>query len=267
MNRRNITIAVIGVLAIGIALVIYGILSTPRKSAAPPRNVVIAAMNIPANTRIVPAMVTTEQKPGDQVEPAALSDPADAVGMLASADIPQGAVLTPTRLARPAPQPQGLQVAVGMRAITIAVDNVKGVAGLLVPGDHVDVLAAPIRGGGIAPKAYAIVRDARVLAVGRNIGVPEAAPTGSPGAAAAAPKPTLPPNTWITLAVSPPQADTIMAADLDGVVRLALRSAHEPTRSVAAETIVFEEKRGPSGPPKPEGVVVVNGSTVTRVVP
>jgi pilus assembly protein CpaB len=267
MNRRNITIAVIAVLGLGIGLVVYGILSTPRKSSAPPRNVVIAAMNIPANTRIVPAMVTTEQKPADQVEPTALADPADAVGMLASADIPQGAVLTPLRLARPAPQPQGLQVAVGLRAITIAVDNVKGVAGLLVPGDHVDVLATPIRGGGIAPQAYAIVRDARVLAVGRNIGAPEPQPQAS-GAASPAPRPTVGPNTWITLAVTPPQADTIMAADLDGVVRLALRSAHEPARSLSSETIVYEVKKaGPSGPPKPQGVVVVNGSSVTRVIP
>src|SRR5581483_7231727 len=114
MNRRNITIAVVGVLAIGIALVIYGILATPRKNTAPPRNVVIAAMNIPANTRIVPAMVTTEQKPGDEVEPAALIDPGAAVGMLAAADIPQGTVLTPMRLAQPAPPQQGLQVAVGL---------------------------------------------------------------------------------------------------------------------------------------------------------
>ncbi|HEY1976097.1 MAG TPA: Flp pilus assembly protein CpaB [Candidatus Baltobacteraceae bacterium] len=266
MNRRNITIAVVGVLAIGIALVIYGILATPRKSSSPPRNVVIASMNIPANSRIVPAMVTTEQKPTDQVEPTALSDPADAVGMLASADIPQGAVLTPLRLSRPAPQPQGLQVPVGQRAITIAVDPVKGIAGLLIPGDHVDVLASPVRGGAIAPNAYAIVRDARILAVGRNTGTPEAAPSASPGAAPA-PKPSPANNTWITLAVSPPQADTIMAADLDGVVRLALRSPHEPARSLSAETIVYETKRGPSGPPKPQGVVVVNGSSVTRVVP
>lgn len=266
MNRRNITVAVIGVLAIGIALVIYGILSTPRKGAGQPRNVVVAAMNIPANTRIVPAMVTSEQKPSDQVEPAALTDPGAAVGMLATADIPQGTVLTPMRLARPAPQPQGLQVAVGMRAITIAVDQVKGIAGLLIPGDHVDVLASPSKGGSI-PAAYAIVRDARVLAVGRQTGDLEPAPTASPGPNARA---TPAPYPNVTLAVTPQQADTIMAADLDGTLRLALRSAHEPARSLSAETIVYEEKRpaGPSGgPPKPQGVVVVNGSSVTRVIP
>lgn len=264
MNRRNVTIAVVGVLAIGIALVIYGILATPRKNEAPPRNVVVAAMNIPANTRIVPAMVTAEQKPGDQVDAAALTDPAEAVGMLATADVPQGTVLTQTRLARPAPQLQGLQVAVGLRAITIAVDNVKDVGGLLIPGDHVDVLASPIRSNSAAPQAYAIVRDARVLAVGRDMGGPAPQPSGSPG-----PAPTVPPNTWITLAVSPPQADTIMAADLGGEVRLALRSAHEPARSLSAETIVYQVQKAaaPSGPPKPQGVVVVNGSTVTRVEP
>lgn len=266
MNRRNITIAVVGVLAIGIALVIYGILATPRKSSSPPRNVVIASMNIPVNTRIVPAMVTTEQKPTDQVEPTALSDPADAVGMLASADIPQGAVLTPLRLSRPAPQQQGLQVPMGQRAITIAVDMVKGVAGLLIPGDHVDVLATPIRGSGVAPQAYAIVRDARILAVGRNIGTPEAAPSASPGGAPA-PKPSPANNTWITLAVSPREADTVMAADLTGVVRLALRSAHEPARSEPAEAIVYSVSKPAGGPPKPQGVVVVNGSSVTRVIP
>ena len=268
MNRRNVTIAVIAVLALGIGLVVYGILATPRTGSAPPRNVVVAAMNIPANTRIAPAMVTTAQKPADQVEPSALTDPAEAVGMLATADTPQGTVLTPLRLARPAVQEQGLQVPLGQRAITLAVDNVKGVAGLLLPGDHVDVLATPIRGGGVAPQAYGIVRDARVLAVGRNSGLPQPAPSGSPGPA---PQPTVPDNTWITLAVTPPQADTIMAADLGGVVRLALRSSHEPARSLSAETIVYSEPAaraaGPSGPPKPVGVVVVNGSTVTTVVP
>ena len=210
-------------------------------------------------------MVTTEQKPTDQVEATALSDPADAVGMLASADIPQGAVLTPLRLARPAPQPQGLQVPVGQRAITIAVDMVKGVAGLLIPGDHVDVLATPIRGSGVAPQAYAIVRDARILAVGRNIGTPEAAPSAAPGASPA-PRPSPANNTWITLALSPREADTVMAADLTGVVRLALRSAHEPARSVPAESIVYAVAK-PAGPPKPQGVVIVNGSSVTRVIP
>jgi pilus assembly protein CpaB len=265
MNRRNVTIAVIAVLAIGIALVIYGILSTPRKSSAPPRNVVIAAMNIPANTRIVPAMVTTEQKPTDQVEPNALADPTDAVGMLATSEIQQGAQITPARLARPVPAPVGLQVANGMRAITLAVDQVKGLAGLLVPGDHVDVLASPNRTGAANPGAYAIVRDARVLAVGRDTGAPQPQASGSPDPNARA---TPAPYPNVTIAVSPAQADTIMAADLSGTVRFALRSAHEPARSLASETIVYSQpKPGGGAPAKPFTVQVVTGSSSSQVQP
>jgi Flp pilus assembly protein CpaB len=127
-------------------------------------------------------------------------------------------------------------------------------------------LASPTNNNTNGPAAYAIVRDARVLAIGQNTGAPVVAPSGSP---APGPAPTVPVNTQVTLAVTPQQADIIMAADLNGTVRLALRSAHEPARSLGAETIVYESRKpaAPAGPPKPEGVVVINGSSVTRVVP
>lgn len=267
MSRRNVTIAVIAVLALGVALVVYGILSQPRKSAAPPKNVVIAAMNIPANARVVPAMVTTEQKPSDQVDPSALVDPADAVGMLAVADIPQGAQITPARLARPAAAPQGLQVAVGMRAITIQADLIKGVAGLLQPGDHVDVLASPNRII-TEPKTFAIVRDARVLAINQNIGVPQPAPAASGGGSPPpGPPPTPAPFFTVTLAVTPAQADTIMAADLNGTIRLALRSSHEPARSMTAEAFVYPTPIPPKAQNTPPGVQVVNGDQSAEVRP
>ena len=266
MNRRTITIAVIAVLAIGVALVVFSILTTPHKAAAPPRNVVIAAMNIPAGAKVVPAMVTTEQKPSDQVEPTALSDPADAVGMLATADIAQGAAITPARLARPAPVPQGLQVAAGLRAVTIGIDQVKGLSGLLKPGDHVDVLAAPNRNYN-QPQTFTIIRDARILAVGQDIGAPAVAPSGSPNPN---PTPVPPPATTITLAVTPPQADLIMTADLYGTVRLALRSPHEPGRSLSAEAYIYPTPPPPvqaAPPPTPFGVQVVSGDQSTSVRP
>lgn len=262
MSRRNITIAVIAVFTLGVALVVYGVLSAPRKAAAPPRNVVVAAMNIPANARIVPSMVSAVQKPSDQVEPDALVDPADAVGMIATSDIALGATITPARLARPAPPPQGPQVAVGMRAITIPIDVIKGVGGLLQPGDHVDVLAAPPRGAG-EPEAYAIVRDARVLAVGTSL-APAPAATGSPQPNAT----PVPPATTATLLVTPGQADIILAADLNTTLRLALRSPHEPMRSLAAQTIIYPTTAPPPQPnATPRGIPVVNGDTLTAVQP
>ncbi len=263
MNRRNITIAVICVLALGVALVVYGVLTAPHKEAAPPRSVVVAAMTIPAHAHIVGAMVSTAQKPADQVEPGALADPADVIGMVATSEIPQGAQISPMQIAQPALPPQGLQVAVGLRAITIPIDNVKGIAGLLQPGDHVDVLASPPRQNGPA-YAFAIVRDARVLAVGQML-----APTPMPGTATPGPSQTpVPAPVTATLLITPQQANTILAADLNTTLRLALRSPHEPARSLAAEPI---EWATPASQPQPQGsprgIPVIAGDTVLSVQP
>ena len=264
MNRRNIVIAVVLVGALAVGLIVYGVLLTPHKAAVPPRNVVIAAMNIPAHASIVSTMVTTEQRPADQVEPDAYADPSDAIGQIAVNDIPQGAEITPTRLAHPAPPPQGLQVAVGLRAITIPIDNVKGIAGLLQPGDHVDVLASPPRTAGAA-RAFAIVRDARVLAVGQSLG-----PSPSPiGVSTPAPSQTpAPPAVTATLLVTPQQANIILASDLNSTLRLALRSPHEPARSLAAEPIEYSTPAPPAPPPaSPRGLQVISGDSVTAVQP
>jgi pilus assembly protein CpaB len=264
MNRRNVVIVIVAVFAIAVGLVVYGVLLTPHKTAVPPRNVVIAAMNIPAHAHIVSAMVTTEQRPADQVETDALADPSDAIGMIATADIPQGAEITPTRIAHPAPPPQGLQIAVGLRAITIPIDNVKGIAGLLQPGDHVDILASPPRGNGNA-RAYAIVRDARVLAVGSQIAAtpnPLGASTPGPGGA-----PTPPPAVTATLLVTPEEANIILANDLNSTIRLALRSPHEPARSLAAETIEYSQPATPAPQASSRGIPVISGDTVTAVQP
>jgi hypothetical protein len=59
-----------------------------------------------------------------------------------------------------------------------------------------------------------------------------------------------------------------MAADLNGTVRLALRSSHEPSRSMTAEAFVY-----PTPPPPPQaqatpmGVQVVNGDQSSNVRP
>jgi pilus assembly protein CpaB len=264
MNRRNIVIAVVVFGALAVFLIVYGVLLTQPKATVQPRNVVIAALDIPARTPIVSTMVATEQKPPDQVEPDALADPSDAIGMIAANDIPKGAEITPTRLARPAPPPQGLQIAVGLRAITIPIDNVKGIAGLLQPGDHVDVLASPPRTTGTA-RAFAIVRDARVLAVGQSLG-----PSPNPvGVGTPAPSQTAaPPPVTATLLVTPQQANIILASDLNSTLRLTLRSPHEPARSLAAEPIEYSTPAPPAPPPAtPRGLQVISGDSVTAVQP
>jgi pilus assembly protein CpaB len=270
MNRRNITIAVVAILALGAGLVVYGLLTQPHKQAPPPRTVVVSTMRIPEHAHIVPAMLDVVQKPAEEATPDALSNTGDAVGMVATSDIPEGTQITPGELAKLAtPPPPALVVPKGMRAVTIPIDQVKGVAGLLRPGDRVDVIAIPPRSAG-TPMAYTILRDVNVLAVGQATWTvqPEVVPSAAPGAAATPPAAFVQPAT-ATLAVTPAEADLLASADVNAILRLALRPQGEPARSTTAETLIYPTPLpvatpvAPAAAPRgPTGIPVINGDVV-----
>jgi pilus assembly protein CpaB len=260
MSRRNITIAVVAFFAIGLGLVAYGVLLTPHKAEPAMRGIVVSAMNIPARAHVTAPMVTVTTRPADQVQSDALGNPSDAVGQVAAIDIPQGGVVTTSALTKPTPVPVGLQVPPGMRAVSIPIDPVKGVSGLLHPGDHVDVMSIPPRGTG-DPRAYSFLRDVTILAVGSDYANPQAAaaPNAPPGAATPPPGPA----GTVTLAVTPAQADQLASADLNTVIRLALRPQNERAQSQPVEALEYPQlaKPAPSSTPASlhPGVVVING--------
>jgi pilus assembly protein CpaB len=259
-NRRNITIAVVAVLAIGLGLVVYGVLMVPHKAEPAVRPVVMAALNIPARAQITAPMVTTTTRPVDQVQSDAIGDPSQAVGQLAAIGIPQGGVLVASALAKPTPIPVGVQVPAGMRAVSIQIDQVKGVSGLLHPGDHVDVMSIPPRGQG-DPQAYTFLRDVVVLAVGADYTNPQSAAVAN--APPGAPTPPPAPAATVTLSVTPEQADILAAADLNSTVRLALRPPHERAQSQPIQMVQYPQLATPGASPTPAslhpGVVVING--------
>jgi len=269
MNRRNITIAIAAILALGVGLVVYGVLTAPHKAVPLPRNVVVAAMRIPAHARIVPEMLTVVQKPPDQVDPSALTDPSQALGQIAMADIAQASPILPADVAAPpTPAPEVLHVANGMRAVTIPIDQVKGVAGLLRPGDHVDVIAVPPRSTQ-PPEAFTIIRDSKVLAVGTEVANPPEPVPASPGAQPT-PVPVVP--TTATLQVTPAQADLLTSADINATLRLALRSPREPADTHPAQEIEYPMPPAPPAPASgpaaaPQGVPVINGDKVEVAQP
>jgi len=263
MNRRNITIVVVAVLAIGLGLVVYGVLMQPHKAEPVARIVVTASMNIPARAHITAPMVIATTRPAEEVQSDAIGNPADAVGQVAAIDIPQGGIVTTSALAKPTPVPVGLQVPPGMRAVSIPIDMVKGVSGLVKPGDRVDVMSIPPRGEG-DPRAYSFLRDVLVLAIGADYTNPQATPV--PGAApGAAPPPTPAPGPagTATLAVTPQQADQLASADLNTVLRLALRPRGERASSQPVELVQYPQAAKPAPSTTPQsahpGVVVING--------
>jgi pilus assembly protein CpaB len=120
-----------------------------------------------------------------------------------------------------------VRLAPGKRAVSIQIDRVKGISGLLQPGDRVDVLAIPPRASnGQLPHTAAILRAIRVLAVGAELETTSATPS-----------PDYQNSTTVTLEVTPQQADLLASADANTTLRLALRSPREPLASQPTESL------------------------------
>jgi pilus assembly protein CpaB len=233
MNIRRTTLLIAIVLAIGTGWLTLTYLSSLRPPESQPRSVLVATQEIPARERITASMFHTESRPAQSLEPDALSDPNQAAGALALITIPAGAQLTASEIGTNVPSALPVRLQPGMRAVSIPIDRVKGVSGLIQPGDRVDVIAIPPTHNGAPPKAVTIFRGIRVLAVGNALEDASATPSPSEESAAT-----------VTLEVNPKQADMLAWADANSTLRLALRSPREPIRSEPTEQLTLD-----GGPP------------------
>ena len=252
MNKRTIMLAVAGILAIGAGLLTFNYLSSANKqgAAVPERPVLVAAQAIPAHTAITPDMVHVVMRSADAIDPNALSNESQANGIVALANLPAGSAITSSNTSTVAMISLATRLHPGMRAISIPVDDVKDVSGMVQPGDHVDVIAIPPRVTTTQPKAYTILRDIEVLAVGGSVNFTNAAPQNGQNAAQQSDART------VTLEVTASQADLLAMADLNSVLRLALRTPREKAEFAKTEQIVFanpDPPSAPNAPAKPSG--------------
>lgn len=135
-------------------------------------NVVVAKSDIPEMMTINDAMLEIQQRPKDFVEPGALSEPELIVGQVAGKAIAKGEQILESKLLEPGPETGiSLQVAPTKRAVTLPVDEVRGVAKLIRPGDRIDIYAAVDSGRGITQRREVsmIMQDVVVLATGVNV--------------------------------------------------------------------------------------------------
>ncbi len=231
MNSRRMTLVIALILAIGTGWLTLNYLSSIQRSSAinnQPRQIVVAAQEIPARVPITPAMLTTANRPAAAIEPDAFNDPSKVVGALSLITIPAGGTITLSKVGHPSDMPLPVRLQPGMRAVSIPIDKVKAVSGLIEPGDRVDVIAIPPKTGDSPPPAATILRGIRVLAVGPLLENTSATP---------APENQV--STTITLEVTPKQADLIEMADVNTNLRLALRSPREALNSQPTEALHF----------------------------
>ncbi len=140
-------------------------------------------------------------------------------------------------------------IEIGMRAIAVPVTDASGVAGLIQPRAHVDVLFT--RAGPMSEAlTTTILKDVVVLAIGRTTETVSSATAA--GAAAAAQSATRPSAQSATLLVDPEQAQMIELAKNLGKLSLALRNPLDRTVGGGdSATKPGDIDRGMTPPPRP----------------
>jgi pilus assembly protein CpaB len=216
MNRRLITILLIAFVIAGIcALMVYRIVGV-RLSAAKPvatTKVVAAAKDIPLGAVLTAADLTTVSIVGTPPKDAIVK-PEDAIGRGVVAEIYQGEPILASRISGPGAG-GGLAPTIpqGMRACAIKVDEVVGVAGFVIPGMRVDVMASGNPPGGNAnegPETETILQNIQVLSAGTDI---QKDAEGKPVQVQV-----------VNLLVTPQQAETLSLAATNLRLQLVLRN-------------------------------------------
>ena len=186
----------------------------------------------------------------------------DAIGRGVIANIYEGEPILDDRLAaRGAGAGMAAIIPSGMRAFPVAVNEVVGVAGFVVPGMRVDVLIAGVPPGGSGNRgtlSKTLLQSVEVLSAGQRI---DKDAEGKPQAVSV-----------VNLLVTPEQAETLTLATHETRVQLVLRNPLDTketktpgssTSILYAGTAVPPPKLAPQGQPRPATQVNVTAPKTT----
>lgn len=134
--------------------------------------VVVAAKDINEMETIDETMLKIVERPDSFREPNAVSDPEMAVGLVALAPIKEGEQILESKIMKPGPVTGlALQVAPSKRAVTLPIDEMRGVSKLINPGDRIDIVTALDVGKppNIRREIKTLMQDVTVLATGVRV--------------------------------------------------------------------------------------------------
>ncbi len=136
------------------------------------QRVVVALQDIEEMRTINETMLEVREKPVEFLQPKAVRSPEEVIGYVALAPIRKGEEILSNKLSPP-DKITGLsiQVTPERRAVTVPVDDIRGIGKLIVPGDRVDVLSAIEVGKGLNKTKIVrtILQNVVVLATGFRI--------------------------------------------------------------------------------------------------
>lgn len=136
------------------------------------KTVVVAKEDISEMQTIYDTMIETREMPSEFIQPDAISVSDEIIGNVAAVPIRKGQMILKNNLLTPGPDTGiSLQVAPSKRAVAIPIDEVRGVAKMIRPGDRVDIFAAVDNGKGVNQRreVFTMMSDVVVLATGVSV--------------------------------------------------------------------------------------------------
>jgi pilus assembly protein CpaB len=186
---------------------------TTKTVSMPTKPVIVAASNLEIGAELRAEDVRVIDWPANAVPQGAISDPDEVVGRGVILPVIQYEPILPMKLASKEAG-AGLPPAIppGLRAVSVRVNEVIGVAGYVVPGTRVDVVVV------VSPSSKqedmtskVILTDVQVLAAGTKL--EQDATAEKPMAV-----------NVVTLLVNPDEAERLTLASTEGKIQLALRN-------------------------------------------
>ncbi len=181
-------------------------------------DVVVAKVDIPVGSRIIPEQLTIAQFPADVTPIGAIAKiDENLIGRVAIIAISPKDPVTEGKLA-PIGSLGGLSSVIpeGYRAMTVKVDDVVGVSGFIMPGTLVDVVVVIQPPKGTANEemiSKIVLQNIKVLASGQNIDKPKNDREVERSVKA------------VTLQLTPEQAEKLALASSEGKLQLVMRNS------------------------------------------
>lgn len=200
--------------------------------------VVAAARDLGAGARLGKSDLKMVSLPAKDLPKSALLDPRLAEGKALLYPVTVNEPITTVKLSSLAGA-EGVAAVIepGKRALSVPITDISGVAGLLQPRMHVDVLFTRI-GSMSEALTTVVLEDVIVLSIGKNTEIPQSQPGQG------APQTTATPNVTqqraVTLLVTPEEAGKLELAKNQGRLSLALRNPLDRSRLENRQAVTAE---------------------------
>jgi pilus assembly protein CpaB len=250
MDRKHLLL-IFGAAWVSAALLVWFLYATTKAPRVEKTvSVVAAARDLPAGTLLKKGDLKTLALRENEVPRVAILNEQMAINRPLLLPVSAGELITLPKVGAGGIEGLPATIEMGKRAVTVPINDASGVAGLIPPRAHVDVLFTR-PGSASEAVTSTILEDVVVLAMGRVTEVSNAPPP-APGSAAAQAAASRPSAQSATLLVTPEQARRIELAKNLGKISLSLRNPLDTAATPEDEaTATTPEEIGIVPPPPP----------------